>query len=80
MEKQDKILDKVAMKTHVSKEDIFSLANDLQSRDLRNENDIREFVLKISKLTNKNVSQAQMDKIISVIKNDQIPHDLDHLV
>ena len=34
MDKQDKLLDKVSSKTHVSKQDILSLASDLQTKDL----------------------------------------------
>ena len=32
------------MKTHVSKHDILSLATDLQTKDLSNEKDIKDFV------------------------------------
>lgn len=80
MDKQDKLLDKVSSKTHVSKQDILSLASDLQTKDLSNENNIREFVLKISKLTNKQVQPEQMNKIISIIKNNQVPRDIDKYV
>lgn len=80
MDKQDKILDKVSMKTHVSKQDILSLATDLQSKDLNDEQNIREFVQKISKMTNKQVKPEQMNKIISIIKNNQIPTDIDKFV
>lgn len=53
MDKQDKLLDKVSQKTNVSKADILSLANDLQTKDLKDEQNIREFVNKISRLTNR---------------------------
>lgn len=80
MDKHDKILDKVSMKTHVSKQDILSLASDLQSKDLNDEANIREFVQKISKMTNKQVRPEQMNKIISIIKNNQVPNDIDKLI
>lgn len=80
MEKQDKLLDKVAMKTHVSKEDILSLATDLQSKDLQDEENIREFVYKVSKLANKQVQPQQMEKLIKIIKNNQIPNDIDKMI
>ena len=57
LDKQDKLLDKVSQKTHVSKEDILSLANDLQTKDLKDEQNIRDFVQKISQLTHKQVKQ-----------------------
>ena len=80
LDKQDKLLDKVSQKTHVSKEDILSLASDLQTKDLNDEKNIREFVNKISRLTNKQVKPEQMDKIVRIIQNNQIPTDIDKLV
>lgn len=80
MDKQDKLLDKVSQKTNVSKADILSLANDLQTKDLKDEQNIREFVNKISRLTNRQVKPEQMDKIIHIIQNNQVPPDIDKLV
>lgn len=80
MDKQDKLLDKVSSKTHVSKQDILSLASDLQTKDLNDERNIKEFVYKISKMTNKQVKPEQMNKIISIIQNNQVPKDIDKFV
>ena len=77
MDKQDKLLVKVSSKTHVSKSDILSLANDLQTKDLNNQDNIKDFVNKISKLTNKQVRPEQMNKIINIIQNNQVPTDID---
>lgn len=80
MDKQDKLLDKVSSKTNVSKQDILSLASDLQTKDLNNDENIKEFVYKISKMTNKQVKPEQMNKIINIIKNNQVPTDIDKFV
>ena len=80
LDKQDKLLDKVSQKTHVSKEDILSLANDLQTKDLKDEQNIRDFVQKISQLTHKQVQPEQMDKIIQIIQNNQVPSDIQKFV
>ena len=80
LDKQDKLLDKVSQKTHVSKEDILSLANDLQTKDLKDEQNIRDFVQKISQLTHKQVTPEQMDKIIQIIQNNQVPSDIQKFV
>lgn len=80
LDKQDKLLEKVSMKTHVSKQDILSLARDLQTKDLNDENNIKDFVYKISRLTNKEVKPEQMRKIISIIQNNQVPTDIDKWV
>ena len=39
MKDEDVLLDKVVKKTNVNKGEILKLANDLQSKDLNNEND-----------------------------------------
>ncbi|MEG0368013.1 MAG: stage VI sporulation protein F [Coprobacillus sp.] len=80
LDKHDKLLDKVSSKTNVSKQDILGLASDLQSKDLNNEDNIKDFVNKIAKMTNKQVKPEQMNKIISVIKNNQVPKDIDKFV
>ncbi|MEG0547881.1 MAG: stage VI sporulation protein F [Coprobacillus sp.] len=80
MDKHDKLLNKVSSKTNISKQDILGLASDLQSKDLNNEDSIKEFVNKIAKMANKQVKPEQMTKIISVIKNNQVPTDIDKFV
>lgn len=80
MDRQEKLLDKVSNKTNVSKKDILSLAQDLQTKDLSDEKDIREFVYHISQMTGKPVRETQMEKIISVIKNNQVPENIDKMI
>ena len=80
MEKREKLLDKVSSKTNISKQEIFALASDLQSKDLNNEESIKEFVYKVSKMANKQVKPEQMNKIISVIQNNQVPNDINKFV
>ena len=53
MKDEDIFLDKVVKKTNVNKSEILKLANDLQSKDLNNENDIRDFIVSVAKVTNK---------------------------
>lgn len=80
MNKQDRILDKVSKKTNVSRDDILSLANDLQTKNLNDSHDIEEFVYKVSKMANKEVKPEQMKKIISIIQNNQVPKDIDNII
>lgn len=77
MDKHDKLLDKVSNKTNVSKKDILALASDLQTKDLNDEESIKEFINKISKMTNKQVKPEQMNKIISIIQSSKVPQDID---
>ena len=80
MDRHDKLLEKVSLKTNVSKDDILALALDLQSKDLKDEKSLKDFVLKISKMTNKQVKPEQMEKIVSIIQNNKIPNEIDRFV
>ncbi|HIX80515.1 MULTISPECIES: stage VI sporulation protein F [unclassified Thomasclavelia] len=80
MKDEDIFLDKVVKKTNVNKGEILKLANDLQTKDLNNENDIREFILSVAKVTNKSISPSKVDKLVSMIKNNKVPRDIDRMV
>ena len=71
---------KVLKKTNVNKGEILKLANDLQSKDLNNENDIRDFILSVAKVTNKSINSNKVDKLVSMIKSNKIPRDIDKMV
>ena len=72
--------DEVVKKTNVNKGEILKLANDLQSKDLNNENDIRDFILSVAKVTNKSINSNKVDKLVSMIKSNKIPRDIDKMV
>lgn len=80
MKDEDIFLDKVVKKTNVNKGEILKLANDLQTKDLNNENDVREFILSVAKVTNKSISPSKVDKLVSMIKNNKVPRDIDRMV
>ena len=80
MDKHDKLLDKVSLKTNVSKNDILSLANDLSTKNLNDEESMKEFIEKVSKMANKQLKPEQMDKMISLIQNNKIPSSLDRYI
>ena len=80
MKDEDVLLNKVVQKTNVNKGEILKLANDLQSKDLNNENDIRDFILSVAKVTNKSINSNKVDKLVSMIKSNKIPRDIDKMV
>ena len=80
MKDEDIFLDKVVKKTNVNKGEILKLANDLKTKDLNNENDIREFILSVAKVTNKSISPSKVDKLVSMIKNNKVPREIDRMV
>lgn len=77
---KDKLLNKVSEKTNVSKEDIFSLAHNLQTKDLSKEDDIRDFVGQIAKVTNRDLNDAKMDALVDIIKSNKIPKDIEKMI
>lgn len=76
----DSFFKKIEKKTNVSKETILELASKLQQGDMKDENNLRDVIHELGKLTGKEVSKEKEDKIISAVKNDNIPKDIDKLV
>ncbi len=77
MMKKDKLLQDISKKTNVKAEDIISLANSIQSKDLKNEKNLRDLIKEVSKLAGRSVSKDKEDKIIAMVKSDKIPKDLE---
>lgn len=76
----DSFFKKVEKKTNVSKETILDLANKLGQGDMKDENNLRDVIRELGRLTGKEISKEKEEKIISAIQNDNIPKDLDKLV
>lgn len=76
----DNFFNKVEKKTSVSKDTILSLAKKLQETDLKNEGSLREVIQTLSKMTGRNVSKEQEDKIVSAVVNDKVPKNIDQMI
>ncbi len=76
---QDAFFKKVEKKTNVSKDTILSLANKLQSNDMKDEKVLKEVIQEISKLTGREVSDEKTQKIINAIKKDDVPKNIDQM-
>lgn len=77
---RERLLQKVSAKTNVKTEDILKLANQLQSKDLKKEANLRQLIHEVSKLAGKPVSKEKEDKIIALVQNNQIPDNLENLM
>ncbi|CVH74196.1 hypothetical protein BN3662_00007 [Clostridiales bacterium CHKCI006] len=77
---RDRLLQKVSAKTNVRTEDILKLANQLQSKDLKKEANLRQLIQEVSKLAGKPVSKEKEDRIIALVQNNQIPENLENLM
>ena len=76
----DSFFNRVEKKTNVGKDTIMDLAKKLQQNDLKNEGTLREVIQTLSKMTGRNVSKEQEDKIINAVVNDKVPKDIDKLI
>ena len=76
----DSFLNKVEKKTNVSKQTILDLANRLKGGNLKDESTIRGVIDELAKLTGKNVSKEQSDKIVKAVVGDQIPNNLESMI
>lgn len=76
----DSFLNKVEKKTNVSKKSILDLASRLKDGDLKNEDTIRGVIEELSKLTGKEVTKEQSDKIVKAVIGDQIPNNLESMM
>ena len=79
MNLSDSFFKKVENKTNVKKSTIVSLAQKLQGDNMKNADSIREVIQELSKMTGKDVSKEQEEKIISAIVNDKVPDNIDKM-
>ena len=80
MNLSDSFFNRVEKKTNVNKDTILELAKKLQGDNMKNEDNLRDVIRKLSDLTGKNVSKEQEDKIINTVINDNIPKDIDKMI
>lgn len=76
----DSFFNKVEKKTKVDKDTIVSLAQKLQSNDMKDEKVLSDLVDEISTIAGKEVSQDKKDKIINAIIQDKVPKDIDKML
>ena len=76
----DSFLNKVEKKTNVSRQRILDLAARLKGCNLKDESTIRGVIDELAKLTGKNVSKEQSDKIVKAVVGDQIPNNLESMI
>ena len=47
---------------------------------MKDENNLREVIQELSRLTGKDISKEKEDKIISAVQNDKVPKDIDKMI
>ena len=80
MKDKDLLVERVSKKTNVKKKDIFKLANDLQKKDLNNEEDMRSFIQTVAKMTNQTLDRRKIDKLVKIMKNKDVLNDVEKMI
>lgn len=80
MNLSDSFFKRVENKTNVKKSTIVSLAQKLQGDNMKNPDSIRDVIQELSKMTGKEVSKEQEEKIIGAIVNDKVPDNIDKMI
>ena len=75
----DSFFNKVEKKTKVDKQTIIGLAEKLQNGNMKDEKTLREVIDTLSKMTGKNISKEQSDKIISKVIDGNVPKNIDKM-
>lgn len=76
----DSFFKKVEKRTNVGKDTILNLAAKLQQNDLKNEATLREVIQELGKMTGKEVSKENENKIVEAVVNDKVPKNIDKLI
>ena len=73
----DSFFKKFEKNTNVDKDTILSLASKLQNGNMKDETTLKEVIGTLSKMTGREVSKEQEEKIINAVVNDQVPKNID---
>ena len=76
----DNFFKRVEKMTNVGKDTILNLAAKLQQNDLKNEATLREVIQELGKMTGKEVTKENENKIVEAVVNDKVPKDLDKFI
>jgi len=79
MNLNDSFFKKVEKKTSVDKNTILNLAKKLQDGNMKDEKTLREVITTLSKMTGKNVTKEQSDKIVAKVIDGNVPNNLDKM-
>lgn len=75
----DSFFKKVEKKTKVDKNTIISLAEKLQSGNMKDEKTLSEVIDTLSKMTGKKVNAELKEKIIKKVVSDDVPTNVDKM-
>ncbi|MFD1636082.1 stage VI sporulation protein F [Evansella tamaricis] len=79
MGENNNIFDQVQKKTNVKQEDLFKLANSVNTSDLQNEESVRQLIHQVASVANVSVSKEKEDELVKAITGNNVPMDFSSL-
>ncbi|TGB04522.1 stage VI sporulation protein F [Halobacillus salinus] len=76
---QKGIFDHLKKKANIDAEEVFQVANSVQSADFTDEKTVRKLIRQLSKVANKPVSKQKEDRMVDAIINQNMPLDMNTL-
>lgn len=76
---QKNIFDHLKKNANIDADEVFSVANSVQSADFTDEKTVRRLIRQLSKMANKPVSKQKEDKIVEAITKQNMPLDMNTL-
>jgi hypothetical protein len=74
-EKKHSVFDQVEKKTNLKQQDLFKLANQVSTTDLKNDDNVRKLIHQVAKLANVPVSKKKEDELVKAITSNNVPTD-----
>ena len=79
MEEAKDIFDKISFATHMSKDEILSIAGSIHDEELTDRDAVRHLIDRLCRLTNRSLSSEQEEKLIDAIIEKRLPYDMQSL-
>ncbi|MFC4404342.1 stage VI sporulation protein F [Gracilibacillus xinjiangensis] len=76
---KDKMFDQIQKKSNIKSDQIFKVAQSVQSADFSDEATVRKLVRQLADMAGKPVSKEKEDKIVRAITNNNMPADMNTL-
>lgn len=74
-----KMMEQIEESSHISVDEIYSIAHSIQNKDLSDEITVRSLVRQLSRLAGRSISQNKEDEIVQSIIKNEIPTSMEAL-
>ncbi|UCZ54761.1 stage VI sporulation protein F [Bacillus shivajii] len=75
MDEKKNIFEQVQKKANVNQQDLFNLANSINTSDLKDEKNVRKLIHQVAQVANVKVSKEKEDELVKAITSNNVPVD-----